>query len=174
TVPDSARRRASATWSGTPASMTIRPSARNRLAALPRCTALTAEDFAGQDLISVLLTPLRFTRCSFAGADLRHADLSGCSLKFCDLSHADLRGASLRGARLAGCDLRQADLRDADLTGAVLGSVNTGIPPHGLTDLTGARFERAILRDVRLEGVAGGPSWPPEQRIRPGSSSTRA
>ncbi|MEH0556792.1 pentapeptide repeat-containing protein [Streptomyces sp. B21-101] len=154
--------------------MTTRPSARNRLAALPRSAALTAEDFAGQDLISVLLAPLRFTRCSFAGADLRHADLSRCSLKFCDLGHADLRGASLRGARLAGCDLSHADLRDADLTGAVLGSVNTGVPPHGLTDLTAARFERAVLRDVRLEGVTGEPRGFPEQRIRPGSPSTRA
>lgn len=98
------------------------------------------------------------SHCSFIGADLRHATLDGSWFNFCDLSDADLRGASLRDVSLAGCDLRGADLRDTDLTGARLGSVNTGIPPHGLTDVTGARFEGATLRNVQGEGVIG---WPP-------------
>lgn len=100
---------------------------------------------------------LWFTRCLFTGADLRHATLDRCSFKLCDLSGADLRGASLRGVSLAGCDLRGADLRDTDLTGASFGWVNTGTPPHGLTDVTRARFEGAILRDIRAEDVIG---WP--------------
>ncbi|MFD7755654.1 hypothetical protein [Streptomyces sp. NPDC059757] len=36
--------------------------------------------------------------------------------------------------------------------------MNTGMPPLGLTDVTGARFEGATLRNVRAEGVIG---WPP-------------
>lgn len=50
-----------------------------------------------------------------------------------------------------------ADLRETDLTGAGFGSVNTGIPPFGLIDVTGARFEGAALRRVQTEDVIG---WP--------------
>ena len=136
--------------------MATSPSARQRFTALRYPSVVTGEDFAGQDLVSVRASGwLRFSRCSFAGADLRHAALDGCSFMFCDLSGADLRGASLRWVSLSGCDLHAADLRDADLTGARLGRVNTGRPPHGLTDATGARFERAVLRDVQVDGAIG-------------------
>lgn len=145
--------------------MTTPPTARQRLAALPRYAALKGEDFTGQNLASARTSRLRFTRCTFTGADLRHATLDGCWFKFCDFSGADLRGASLREVSLAGCDLRGADLRDTDLTDARFGSVNTGMPPFGLTDITGARFEEASLRNVRAEGVIG---WPPPG---PGGSS---
>ncbi|MCT9008052.1 pentapeptide repeat-containing protein [Streptomyces sp. NPDC054766] len=128
---------------------------RQRLTALPYCTALSGEDFAGADLVSTRTSQLRFTRCSFKGADLRHAGLDGCSFMFCDLSRADLRGASLRGASLSGCDLRDADLRGADLTYATFGQVNTGRPPHGLTNITGARLDGAILRNVQHDDVIG-------------------
>ncbi|MFI0965829.1 pentapeptide repeat-containing protein [Streptomyces sp. NPDC021080] len=128
---------------------------RQRLAALQRYSPLSGENFTGQDLVSARPRELRFTRCSFVKADLRHAALDGCSFTFCDLSRADLRGASLRGARLSGCDLRGADLRDADLTDADFGRVNTGRPRYGLTDITGARLEGAILRDVRHDDVIG-------------------
>jgi uncharacterized protein YjbI with pentapeptide repeats len=101
---------------------------------------------------------LRFTRCSFVGVDLRHATLDGCWFRFCDLSGADLRGASLRGTRLFGCDLRDADLRDADLTEAKFGRVNSGRPPYGLTNVTGARLQGAILRNVHQDNVIGWPS----------------
>ena len=140
------------------AHMTTSPTARQRLAALHRYAAVNREDFTGQNLAFTRTSRLRFTRCLFIGADLRHATLDGCWFKFCDLSGADLRGASLREVSLAGCDLRGADLRDTDLTGVRLGSVNTGMPPFGLTDVTGARFEGATLRNVQAEGVIG---WPP-------------
>ncbi|MFD4976997.1 pentapeptide repeat-containing protein [Streptomyces sp. NPDC058424] len=139
--------------------MTMPLNARRRLATLPRYTALNGEDFTGQALASARPSELRFTRCSFAGADLRQATLDGCSFTFCDLGGADLRGASLRGVSLSGCDLRDADLRDADLTEATFGSVNSGRPPHGLTNVTGIRLEGAILRDVQLDDVIG---WPAE------------
>jgi uncharacterized protein YjbI with pentapeptide repeats len=128
---------------------------RQRLAALPRYSALSGEDFTGQHLVTARTAQLRFTRCLFVGADLRHAGLDGCSFKFCDLRRADLRGASMRGAHLAGCDLRDADLRGADLTDADLGRVNTGRPPYGLTDITGARLTGTILRAVRHVDVIG-------------------
>ncbi|MCX4680769.1 pentapeptide repeat-containing protein [Streptomyces sp. NBC_01433] len=140
------------------AHMTTPLTARQRLAALHRYAAVNGEDFTGQNLASARTLQLRFTRCSFMGADLRHATLDGCWFKFCDFSGADLRGASLREVSLAGCDLRGADLRDTDLTDTRLGSVNTGMPPLGLTDVTGARFEGASLRNVQAEGVIG---WPP-------------
>jgi uncharacterized protein YjbI with pentapeptide repeats len=73
----------------------------------------------------------------------------------CDLRGADLRGASLRGTAFSGCGLRDADLRDADLTGSRLGYVNTGIHPHGLTDVTGADFTNALLRNVQVDQVIG-------------------
>lgn len=140
------------------AHMTTPLTATQRLAALHSYAAVNGEDFTGQNLASARTSRLRFTRCSFSGADLRHATLDGCWFKFCDFSDADLRGASLREVSLAGCDLRGADLRDTDLTDARLGSVNTGVPPLGLTYVTGARFEGASLRNVHAEGVIG---WPP-------------
>lgn len=130
--------------------------ARQRFTAFRPHSVVTGEDFSGQDLVSVRASGrLRFSRCSFAGADLRHAALDGCSFMFCDLIGADLRGASLRWVNLSGCDLQSADLRDADLTGARLGSVNTGRPPHGLTNTTGARLDRAVLRNIQVTGTIG-------------------
>jgi uncharacterized protein YjbI with pentapeptide repeats len=65
----------------------------------------------------------------------------------------------LRGAHFAGCDLREADLRDADLTGSRLSFVNTGTHPYGLTDVTGADFNTALLADVQVERVIGWTAW---------------
>ncbi|MGW6214045.1 pentapeptide repeat-containing protein [Streptomyces sp. NPDC055109] len=61
------------------------------------------------------------------------------------------------GVSLAGCDLTGADLREADLTGARFGQVRTGIPPHGLSNTTGIKLNRAILRGLELDQVIG---WP--------------
>ncbi|MBL7490728.1 pentapeptide repeat-containing protein [Frankia sp. AgB1.9] len=113
--------------------------------------------FDGQNLATARAGQLWFDRCSFVSADLRHATLDGCSFKMCDFRSADLRGASLRGASFGGCDLRDADLRDADLTGVRLDFVNTGAHPHGLTNVTGANFAGARLRDVQVDRVIG---WP--------------
>lgn len=131
-----------------------RPS-KQMLGSLPLYATIERQVFDGQDLTSLRTRHLWFVRCSFVGADLRHATLDGCSFKLCDLREADLRGASLRNAGLAGCDLRDADLRDTDLTAARFGRVNTGAPPHGLTDVTGAMFDNAITRDLRIDQVIG-------------------
>ncbi|MFF3125554.1 pentapeptide repeat-containing protein [Streptomyces sp. NPDC057908] len=61
------------------------------------------------------------------------------------------------GVTLAGCDLTGADLRAADLTGARFGRVLTGAPPHGLTNATDTKLDKAVLRDLQLEEVIG---WP--------------
>ena len=134
--------------------------ARQRLAALRSYAAVNGEDFTGQNLASVGTSRLRFTGCSFVGADLRQATLDGCWFKFCDFNDADLRGASLRGVSMTGCDLRGADLRDTDLADARFGSVNTGISPLGLTNVTGARFDGASLRNLQTDDVIG---WPSER-----------
>ncbi len=130
---------------------------REDLASRRRYEELQRQSFDGEDLTSVHLQQLWFTRCSFRGTDLRHATLDRCSFTLCDLRGVNLRGASLRGVSLAGCDLSGADLRDADLTSARFGRVITGIPPHGLTDVTGIKLDKAILRDLELDQVIG---WP--------------
>lgn len=131
--------------------------AKEDLASRGRHAALQRQSFDGEDLASVCLQQSWFTRCSFRGADLRHATLDGCHFKLCDLRGVNLRGASLRGIYLSGCDLTGADLREADLTGARFGQVLTGIPPHGLTNATGIKLDKAILRDLELDQVIG---WP--------------
>ncbi|WP_433222990.1 pentapeptide repeat-containing protein [Microtetraspora malaysiensis] len=138
--------------------MNDKASPRRLLNSLPRYATVKQQVFDGQDLASLRPQQLWFVRCSFVGADLRHSALDGCFFKLCDLSMAHLRGASLRGVSLAGCNLRAADLRDTDLTAARFGSVNTGTPPHGLTDVTDAKFDNAITRDIKLDQVIGIPS----------------
>lgn len=131
--------------------------AKQDLASRRRYAALHRESFDGDDLVSVNLQQLWFTRCSFRGADLRQATLDGCRFKLCDLRRINLSGASLRGVSWAGCDLTGADLRAADLTGARLGQVLTGNPPQGLTNATGIKLDNAVLRDLQLDQVIG---WP--------------
>ena len=130
---------------------------RERLAGEHAYAKVAGEIFDGADLSSVCLDRLRLDRCSLVAADLRQATLDHCRFKFCDLRRARLRGASLRFAHLAGCDLREADLRDCDLTGAFFGFVNTGAP-NGLSDLTGAVMDGAVLTGTTFARVAG---WPP-------------
>jgi uncharacterized protein YjbI with pentapeptide repeats len=129
--------------------------ARDRLASLRRYAAVSGESFDGANLSTVTAGKVWFERCSFRRVDLRHATLDGCSFKLCDLRSADLGGASLRGAHFAGCDLRDVNFSDCDLTMAAFGLVMTGSAPHGLTDATGAKFDGAVLRDLRVERVIG-------------------
>jgi uncharacterized protein YjbI with pentapeptide repeats len=135
----------------------MRTGGRERLAGVRAYATVSGDVFDGADLSSVRLDRVRLDRCSLVAADLRQATLDRCNFKFCDLRRALLRGASFRFARLAGCDLREADLRDCDLTGASFGYVNTGAP-NGLSDLTGAMMDGAVLTGARFERVVG---WPP-------------
>lgn len=112
--------------------------------------------FDGADLGSVRLDQLWLRHCSFRNADFRHATLDGCHFLFCDLRNADLREASLRSTSFTGCYLRGADLGHADLSWARFGYVNTGTPA-GLTDVTGANFAGAVVREIEARRVIG---WP--------------
>jgi uncharacterized protein YjbI with pentapeptide repeats len=112
--------------------------------------------FDGAELVSVRCRRLWLRHCSFRNADLRQAILDGCHFLFCDLRYADLRGASLRETSFVGCYLRGADLGNADLSRARFGSVNTGTPA-GRTDVTGANFSGAVLREIEASRVIG---WP--------------
>ena len=135
----------------------VKSGSRERLAGLRGYATVTGETFDGADLSSVCLDRGQLDRCSLVAADLRQATLDRCRFKFCDLRRAVLRGASLRFANLAGCDLREADMRDCDLTGASFGFVNTGAP-NGLSDLTGAVMDGAVLTGTTFDRVVG---WPP-------------
>jgi uncharacterized protein YjbI with pentapeptide repeats len=97
------------------------------------------------------------TRRSFAGADLRLRTLDRCHFKLCDFSGANLRGASLRGVSFAGCNLTRADLRDADLSYASFGRVLTHDVSYGVTDVTGVRWDGAVLTAVIATDVL---NWP--------------
>jgi uncharacterized protein YjbI with pentapeptide repeats len=103
------------------------------------------------------LEPGFYDRESYAGQNFRQATLDGCLFKMCDFRTANLRGASLRGTRFLGCDLRGADLRDADLTGATFTKIMTHAPEYGRTDVTGVRWDNAVLKEVTVEDVVG---WP--------------
>jgi uncharacterized protein YjbI with pentapeptide repeats len=134
----------------------MRTGSRERLARARAYATVSEEVFDRAGLSSVCLDRVRLDRCSLVAVDLRQATLDRCSFKFCDLRRALLRGASLRFANLAGCDLREADLRDCDLTGASLGFVNTGAR-NGLSDLTGAVMDGAVLTGTTFHRVVG---WP--------------
>lgn len=134
----------------------MRTGGRERLAGERAYATVAGEVFDGADLSSVRLDRVRLDRCSLVAADLRQATLDRCHFKFCDLRRALLRGASLRFANLAGCDLREADLRDCDLTGASFGFVNTGAP-NGLSNLTRAVMDGAVLTGATFDRVVG---WP--------------
>jgi uncharacterized protein YjbI with pentapeptide repeats len=134
----------------------MRTGSRERLAGARAYATVSGEVFDRADLSSVCLDRVRLDRCSLVAADLRQATLDRCNFKFCDLRRALLRGASLRFANLAGCDLREADLRDCDLTGASFGFVNTGAA-NGLSDLTGAVMDGAVLTGTTFDRVVGRP-----------------
>lgn len=129
---------------------------REFLGAQRRYGRVAGHAFDNADLTSVRCPQLWLRHCSFRNADLRQATLNGCHFMFCDLRGADLRGASLRRASFSGCYLRGADLSDTDLSWARFGYVNTGTAA-GLTDVTGAKFDGAVLRRVETRRVIG---WP--------------
>jgi uncharacterized protein YjbI with pentapeptide repeats len=81
---------------------------------------------------------------------LTQATLDGHSFKMCDF-----RGTDLRGTHFSGCDLRNADFRWADLTDAEFGYVMTHDPNYGLTDVTGANWQGACLKRVKMNRVIG-------------------
>jgi uncharacterized protein YjbI with pentapeptide repeats len=129
---------------------------REFLGAQRRYGNVADQVFDGAELESVLCRQLWLRHCSFRNADLRYATLDGCHFLFCDLRGADLRNASLRRASFSGCYLRGADLGNADLSWARFGYVNTGTAA-GLTDVTGANFDGAVVRKIEARRVIG---WP--------------
>jgi uncharacterized protein YjbI with pentapeptide repeats len=129
---------------------------REFLGAQRRYGRVADQVFDRADLVSVCCPQLWVRHCSFRNTDLRHATLDGCHFMFCDLRGADLREASLRRASFTGCYLRGTDLSDTDLSWARFGYVNTG-RPNGLTDVTGANFTGAVVREIEARRVIG---WP--------------
>lgn len=77
-------------------------------------------------------------------------DCPGCSLVDADLTRRNLTGADLAGANLDGANLHRAILRNADLSGAHLSKANLN-----LVEVTGTRFDRAIVENSVLYGARG-------------------
>jgi uncharacterized protein YjbI with pentapeptide repeats len=127
---------------------------RDRLNGLSPMARVANESFAGMHLPSLHPEETWFDRCDFSETDLRLASFDRCFFRFCSFVRADLVGASIRDARFAGCDFTDADLTNCDLTGSTFGFVNTGTP-DGLTVMTGAILEGAILKAVVTERVVG-------------------
>jgi uncharacterized protein YjbI with pentapeptide repeats len=129
---------------------------REFLGAQRRYGRVADQVFDRAELTSVHCRRLWLRHCSFRHTDLRQATLDGCHFMFCDLRGADLSGSSLRGTSFVGCYLRGANLSNADLSQASFGYVNTGTAA-GLTDVTGANFDGAVVREIEVRRVIG---WP--------------
>ncbi len=118
--------------------------------------------FAHLDIAQLIAADLRgatLHRTDLRGANLREADLRGALLTSDDhehgltsarFDHADLRGlrtsSKYDGLSLMHTSLRGADLRGLDLRGISL----------FCADVTGAKFDGALLEDNQLEWVIGG------------------
>ena len=111
----------------------VQPSA-DGTGAGPALLDCDGQDLSGAVLAGLCLKGARFTSARLCGADLRHADLSGASLAFADLSGACLAGADLTDADLTGATLHDCDLREARACGAT--------------------FDKAHVRNCRLDGLA--------------------
>jgi uncharacterized protein YjbI with pentapeptide repeats len=99
-------------------------------------------------------------RVSFAGEDLRHAAMDDGFFFLLDFEGANLQSASLRRAHFVGRNLRDVDFRWANLTDAEFSSSPNARDhelTHGLCDLTGAKWEGAILKNVTFDGVVSQP-----------------
>ena len=88
-------------------------------------------------------TPLGLRCGEYRGATLISADLQESTLSESRLCGADLRAADLRGARLSNTNLTGANLTRANLEKADLKQ----------SDVSGAIFDLADLREVRLMGI---------------------
>lgn len=100
-----------------------------------------------------------------AGLDYRGAELAAQSFGRADLAFALFNDADLSGSNLAGADLEGADLRDATLAqvwapqvttapaGADFGGVQAPDIVFATADLTGSRFDGALLDGADFGGV---------------------
>jgi hypothetical protein len=111
---------------------------------------LSGADFAGTNLVGIVLAGANLWDTNFRGANLSNAVMSFAHLMGADLSGADLRNTYLSGSNLRIARLAWANLNGADLSGAELNSSN----------LMGASFSHATmawtaLGDVNLGVVKG-------------------
>jgi len=125
---------------------------------------LERADMRGLDLRGVNLT-----NANLRGADLSRCNLDGATMIATDLSRANLYQATLRGADLSRADMTGAYCRGTDFTGATMwktylryGQYKSAIFVDA--DMTaadfvhsmflGARFDGAILEDVKNADMA--------------------
>jgi len=110
--------------------------------------SLRGRDLRGFTLAGANLAGADLRGCRMSGCDLQGADLSQASLGGADLSDSNLGSASFEGADLSGAKLSRVHGRGTDFTRAVLDSATLG----GISALTGARFDDAVLSRANLIG----------------------
>jgi uncharacterized protein YjbI with pentapeptide repeats/outer membrane protein assembly factor BamB len=117
---------------------------------------LDGADFSGARLMRATFDFSTLGGVNFSSTDLAKADLGGYATsrgftKEQLYSTASYQSGDLRGMRLVGSDLTNWDFTDKDLTGAYFSPTNLAINIP-VTDLTGALFSGAIVRDVVFGG----------------------
>jgi hypothetical protein len=101
------------------------------------------------NLFGAILTEADLSGANLTGANLTNADLTNANLTGADLTRTNLRGAFLRGANLTRASLIRANLRGAFLDEHYDRFLNK----YFYTDLTGADFTGATLKDAKIEGA---------------------
>ena len=112
-------------------------------------------NFTNADLTGALLIGGDFERADFSGAKLRRALLEGSKGDDCNFTDADLDQASAPRARFArakfvSTNLSGASFDEADLRESIFESVNLSRAAMGLS---GANLSNARLADIDLRGV---------------------
>jgi len=115
---------------------------------------LTGANLTNADLTNADLTNADLENANLTNADLEDSRLSGANLTRANLTGADLTRTNLRGAFLRGANLTRASLIRANLRGAFLDEhYDRFFNKFFYTDLTGADFTGATLKDAKIEGA---------------------
>jgi uncharacterized protein YjbI with pentapeptide repeats len=122
----------------------------------------------GASLNFVRMQASKLDEASLQGADFSYAQLQGASLLRAKLQGAKLDGAGLQGAKieleslvgadlsfaqLQGANFRNSDLRGADFTMATFRGTSFANLPGDITQLQGAKFDKATLDTISLNGA---------------------
>ncbi|UQA58339.1 DUF2169 family type VI secretion system accessory protein [Polyangium aurulentum] len=124
-----------------------------------KAARLVGADLTGAVLFKANLADADLTGARLDGAELTEAVfdrtvLAGVKAKDTMVAKANLSGMDLRGAELEQCTFLESNLERADFTGAKL-TATAFIDVAG----AGAKFEGAIMKNVRAARIEGGTSF---------------
>ncbi|WP_342075460.1 pentapeptide repeat-containing protein [Yoonia sp. SS1-5] len=114
---------------------------------------LTGAFLAGINLNGARLDAARLNSAVLVAADLRATTGLEAELDFADAQGANFSDADFSLARFASAGLQHADLKHATLEQAVFDKSLLGFDQSIPTNLTGADFGGAKLRDARFDGA---------------------